>query len=221
MKNKDKQEILKTLPALIPNPYVRTILERNLEMHDLGNPKLIAFIQAYPMTGSIREAAIAAGIPEKDASARGHQMRRRRGVRACLAEIQALMNEKHFLDPHRLVTEIEQISEFDPIELFNSDGSYKRLEEMSSEVRSCIKDIQTAPYREKNEEGEVITKYRITHLTFYDKFTAVKMLGQETGRFVPKAKIEVSVSEAEVFSKTMSESLDMASKIIDVNKEEE
>ena len=97
----------------------------------------------------------------------------------------ALLDRDEYLKESMLNT-LKDMMNFDPSQLYNSDGTFKPMGEMSDVARRMIKRMQSM----YNKDGELITS-----VEFLDKQKALDHLGKYLGFFEgSKARRELDVS---------------------------
>jgi len=143
--------------------------------------KQTRFIEAYLASGNATQAAIQAGYPTKSAQQVGSENLLKPVIQEALkTRREQVLKVELGIDPVRTLREVGRVAFFDPIKLFNDDGSIKPLSEMDVDTRAAIASIQITKVKRGTEQPVVIETTKI-HLN--SKLDALDKLMKHQGLF--------------------------------------
>ena len=100
-------------------------------------------------------AAVAVGYkPGHGATQASWRMLKRVDVKAAIAAHLKRAGEIHGLTVDRTLREVARVAYFDPLSIYNEDGSLKALHEMTPDARAAIASIKTEELATNNGEGK-------------------------------------------------------------------
>ena len=186
------------------------IMDSTLNSKDREDPIVIQFIDAFVRCKSIPQASAECGIHR----AIGYNIRNRKSVANCIQKLIDKSVVKHGFDGSEILQRVKEVVDFDPIDVQNSDGSFKsNMHDIPPEARRNIKKLKVKNLWNQVEDlngikskiiiGEVI------EYEFYDKLKAAELTGKEKEMFKNTTKVEHTVSK------------DMASLLLDSTRRAE
>ncbi len=101
-------------------------------------PKQSLFVKEYLVDLNATQAAIRAGYSAKTADVQGPRLLGNVGVAAAIDKAKRKRAERTEFNADRVLKEIERVSTLDPVEMFNEDGTMKRMQEIPEDVRRAI-----------------------------------------------------------------------------------
>lgn len=149
------------------------------------DPNILKFIMEYCRTRDVREASKIVGIHPSS----GHALRNRQDIFKCIETIGQKAVYKYGIDPAGVVKKVNEIVDFDPIDILNEDGSFKKLHEMSGEARRAIRKMKVINKFEKDPNGVSIVVGEILDIEFHDKLKASELVGREAGELFKERKV--------------------------------
>lgn len=176
----------------VPWEEISLVLSTHLHPTHQSDPLIIKFIKEYLHCRSIGQASKECGISTRQ----GTSLIRRKDIYDSIKAISELAMFKNNFDPGELVQRVKEIVEFDPIELENSDGSFKeKLSQMAPESRRAIKKLKCKNLYETDPNGMKVLAGRIVEYEFWDKLRAVELLGREHDLFKETKRIEHDITK--------------------------
>lgn len=163
---------------------INQILQTMLDPIHSMDPKLIQFLNAYINTSHIQESCKIAGLRTEQ----GRRILNKKDVQVALLKVSELHGKRAAFTSEELLERASEVAQFDPIEIFNEDGTIKPIKEISGAARRAIKEIVVREVIEKDINGiESVTGY-IKTIKFWDKIKGLELLGSYDGTF--KKKVE-------------------------------
>lgn len=102
------------------------------------------FVEAYLSNGgNATQAAIAAGYKESNAYKSGYRLTKDAQVIAMLGQRQDYLAKTYSLTTEDIIKSIAQDLHFDPADMFNEDGSLKRIIDLDEDTRMAIDSFET------------------------------------------------------------------------------
>lgn len=164
------------------------ILKKCLISAHASDPNVLKFIAEFVRCEHTGEAARAAGLTTQQ----GQRLRMRPDIHECIRQLINKSLSKFGFDASEVVRRVFEMSDVDPIETHNSDGTIKALKDMDPAVRRCIvgfdveetllKDINGMPVVDP-ATGKYVYSARMVKVKFADKLKANELLGREKGVF--------------------------------------
>lgn len=175
---------------------INFILNSCLKAAHRNDPKIIQFIDSFVKCKSIPQASEEVGI----APGIGFQWRHRKDISNCISKLYDKSTIKYGFDASELVERVKEMSEVDPIEFENPDGTYKTsLSQIAPEVRRAIKKFKVknlyASSEDSNGMKSQIIVGQLIEVELYDKLKATELLGREKDLFKQTTKIQHDVTE--------------------------
>lgn len=154
------------------------------------------FIKDFHVT----KAAKRSGYSEKTAFVQGSNALKYKSVRRKIAELIYERMARTKIDQDAVVNELACIAFSNPANFFNEDGTLKNILEMQRSDVVAIKEIQVRQLYEKGVQGvpkngppkKVGT---VTKLKFYDKISALELLGRHLGMFDQRFSVDVNMKQ--------------------------
>lgn len=172
-------------PALT-NDEKSFILKKCLLPQHAEDPNVLKFIQNYLMCRDAKQAAREAGLNGRD----GENLKRRSDIHEAIRQLTEKAVLKYGYDATEVVERVKEIAMVDPIDLENSDGSFKKhMKDLSPELRRAIKKMRVKNIFENDPNGMKVITGEIIEIEFHDKMKAVELLGREKEIFKESKKI--------------------------------
>lgn len=150
-------------------------MRQYLRKDQLDQPKILKFIMAYLECRSQAQAAREAGMDGK-----GSYLRSRPEIHAVIEALTAKAVMKFGYDASEVIERVKEISNFDPIEFENPDGSYKtHLSLISPEARRAIKKFKAKNIYGQDANGMQTVIGQIMEIEVWDKLKSHELLGRE------------------------------------------
>ncbi len=136
------------------------------------------FCEEYLIDLNGTQAAIRAGYSGKTANRIASRLLTKVDLQNYIQEQQKTIRERNKITIDELVQTLAEMVRFDIADLYNEDGSLKKLNEMSVSARKCISDLQTAEMIEKGSAIGLIQKVKT-----YNKQEAIEKLMKHLGGY--------------------------------------
>ena len=156
------------------------------------NTKQKLFALEYIKEPNATKAAIAAGYSKKTAYAIGHKLLK-------IAEIQRLIEskvtkkiEKAELSAEKVLKEIANIAFFNIQDLYNEDGTFKKIHELPEHVARAIASIEATELLSNDEEGDKKKAILLKKIKIYDKKKNLENLGRYFALFTDQMKMDAT-----------------------------
>ena len=168
-----------------------TILDDTLISKRRNDVRVLAFIDSYLNCRNVSEAARAAGVERHIAET----WRRSPDVFKAIQKLTDLSVMKHGFDSSDIIQKVKDISEVDPIDLQNADGTYKkRMDEIPPALRRSLKKLEIKNIYSTDPNGMKFFVGEIIKYEFYDKMKAIELLGREVELFKTTTKVEHDIT---------------------------
>jgi phage terminase small subunit len=136
------------------------------------------FVAEYMTDFNATRAAIAAGYSEKGAEQTASQLLRNPKVAEEIAKLSEKRLKKLDLSAEMIVAELKKLAFYDPIHLFEDDGSVKRIKDIPEAMRKALTSFEVAEIFD-GETGEqkhaigLLKKIKVS-----DRIRALELLGR-------------------------------------------
>lgn len=172
------------------------ILDATLSRKRRDDPSVLSFIDNFIRCKNIAQASSEAGIHPS----LGYKIRHYKDVANTIQKLIDKSSVKYGFDASEIMERTKEIVDFDPIQVQNSDGTYKsNLHDIAPEARRNIKKMKVKNlYNQVEDMNGMKSKILIGELIeyeFYDKLKAVELTGKEKEMFKNTTKVEHSVTK--------------------------
>ncbi len=168
------------------------IFKATLTPRHLEDVKVLKFIEHFLQCRNISQASRAAGITLY----RGNSLRLQADIHAAIEGLTQKSVMKYGFDGNDVVERVKEISNVDPIEFENADGSYKtHLSMISPEVRRAIKKFKVKNLYSEDMNGMKVVSGQLIEVELYDKMKAHELLGREKDLFKQTTKVQHDITE--------------------------
>jgi hypothetical protein len=86
-------------------------------------------------------------------SQQGKYLRNKKDIWACIVRLTERSVSKYGFDASEVVEKFKEVMDFDPIDIYKSDGSLRELHELPPEARRCIKKFRAKNIYEDDANG--------------------------------------------------------------------
>lgn len=167
------------------------ILRTTLLAEHREDPNVLRFIAAYMRCRDAGQAAREAGLTTQS----GRNLRSRPDIHLAIERLTQKSVMKYGYDASEVIEKVKEAVTFDPIELENPDGSYKKhLKDIAPEARRNLKKLRVKNLYETDPNGMKVLVGEIIEYEFYDKLKAAELLGREKDIFKETKKVEHDVT---------------------------
>lgn len=167
------------------------ILQSSLLAEHREDPNVLRFIANYLRCRDAKQAAKEAGLTWQA----GVNLRARPDIHLAITRLTEKSVMKYGFDATEVVERVKEIAGFDPIELENPDGSFKKhLKDIAPEARRVIKKLKVKNLFETDPNGMKVLVGEIIEYEFWDKMKGVELLGREKDLFKETRKVEHDVT---------------------------
>ncbi|MBS4043433.1 MAG: terminase small subunit [Chitinophagaceae bacterium] len=140
-------------------------------------PKQEAFCQAYVRLGNktaaYREAYSTENMKPETINRKAFDLFNKGNIRASISELEKELKERNQIDIDELITALSQMVRFDPIDLFNPDGTVKDIDRIPIDARKMISGFEvTEIYSGSGKNKKLVgnlKKIKIKSLDPFDK----------------------------------------------------
>lgn len=161
---------------MLTSDEVQFILRRTLRPDQINNPRVLKFIASYLECRNSRQAAVNAGYSGQQ----GYHLRQRPEIHAAIGAITAKSMEKYGYDAEEIVRRVKEVSDFDPLDIFNLDGTCKEsMADIPPEARRAIKSFEVKNLWGTDPNGMKTVVGRLVKVEILDKMKAHEMLARE------------------------------------------
>lgn len=167
------------------------ILTTCLRFEDRSDPVKIAFIESFIRCKNISQASSECGI----ATSLGYSWRHRKDIANVIQKLIDRSTVKHGFDSSEILERAKEAVDFDPIDLQNSDGTWKNnLHDIRPEARRWITKIKAKNiYQSSKDINGITRKIIIGEVIEYEwdkKAKYIELVGREKEMFKSTTKIE-------------------------------
>lgn len=168
------------------------IMRSTLLPQHATDPVVVRFIGNYLHTRNIRRAANLSQISPRDAE----NLFGRPDIYRCIAKLTQEAVVKFGYDAEQVVQVVKDVAFFDPIDLVNPDGTYKRnMHDIPANARMALKSLKAKNIYEEDINGVPQYKGEIIEYTFYDRINSAELLGREKETFKKTTVVQHDVSK--------------------------
>jgi phage terminase small subunit len=178
--------------ALTENEVMFIIGDTLIPQHR-DDPNVLRFISNYLSCRDATQAARDAGIADPARS--GKVLRLRPDIHNCIEKLTVKSVMRFGFDASEVIEKFKEVAFFDPIELLNADGSYKKLQHMTPEARRAIKKFKAKNLFAKDPNGMDVLVGELIEVELHDKTRAGELLGREVDLFKEKKIHEFDVGK--------------------------
>lgn len=154
-------------------------------------PKQSLFVKEYLVDLNATQAAIRAGYSSKTAEKTGHENTRKPEIRAAIDEAQRKRAAKTEFNADRVLKEIERVSTVDPVNLFNEDGTMKRMQDIPEDVRRAVASVEVVELFEGKGEKRKWIGY-LKKIKLVPKNESLNMAGRHFKMFTDVLDVNVN-----------------------------
>lgn len=172
-----------------PSITVDVLLSIYLKPEHAVDPTLVKFLKAYIECRHVGEAAKAVGIK----TASGHNILKKKDVAKAMAEITVNMSQVENFNGQEILERTNEIAQYDPIDVFNADGTVRDISDIPPAVRRAVKSMTVKEVWEKDINGISVETGRIVKIEFYDKLKGLEMIGKYDGVYNHTVKHEMEI----------------------------
>jgi len=157
-------------------------------------PKQERFVAEYLANGlNATKAAISAGYSEKNADTEGARLLVNVKVAAEISKKTQKVMDKLDISVERTLDMVGRLAFFDPIALFESDGSMKQIKDIDPESRSVIAGMEVTDIFDSGEGEQKSIIGNLKKIKLSDRLSALDKLMRYHALYRDKAEIEVTV----------------------------
>lgn len=166
------------------------LLRKYLKPVHFNDNNILRLIRSYLLCRDFKQAAAEAGLEKRDA----RQLLNRPDIVEAIRRVDSVALMKHGFDGSEVVERVKEIMQVDLLEFEREDGTYKRLRELSPELRRAIKKIKVRNEFGKDPNGMDVVTGEIIEIELWDKMKSVELLGREKDLFKETRKHEHDIS---------------------------
>lgn len=133
------------------------------------NVKREKFALAYARCGRTVQAALEAGYAPRSARTQGSDLLKIPAVKARVVELRREIREEAKVDEALVLQELADLLRVDVLELFDDDGSVRKLRDMSAEARRLIAGLEV----KRDRGGDTIVKIKLL-----DRLKVIELMGR-------------------------------------------
>lgn len=166
------------------------ILRTTLLAEHREDPNILRFISNYMRCRNANQAAREAGLTPQS----GQSLRTRPDIHAAISALTTKQAMKYGFDASEVIERVKEVSNLDPLDFCNPDGSYRKLHEIPPEARRAIKKIKARNLFDKDPNGMTTVIGEIIEIELWDKMKAHELLGREKDLFKEKKEVVHDIS---------------------------
>lgn len=167
------------------------IIRTTLFPHHRIDPNILGFISNYMMCRDARQSARELGLDPKD----GHRILRKPDVHDCISRLTQKMTMKYGFDGSEIIERMKEVSGIDPVDVYNTDGTFKKIHDIRPEVRRAFKKFKVRNSFGVDPNGQKTITGEILEVEFWDKIKASELLGREKDIFKEKKIMEHDIGK--------------------------
>ncbi len=168
------------------------ILKSTLLAEHQEDPNVLRFISSFLKCRSPSQAAREAGLQPSA----GYNLRNRPDIHLAITKLTEKSVMKYGFDATEVVERVKEISNVDPIEFENPDGTFKlHMKDIAPESRRAIKKFKAKNFYEKDPNGMDRLAGQIIEVEMWDKMKSLELLGREKDLFKETKKVEHDVTK--------------------------
>ena len=168
------------------------ILRTSLLPEHHEDPAILKFIASYVRCRSTNQASREANLPPNA----GYHLRARPDIHQAITRITEKSLNKYGFDATEVVERVKEISNIDPIEFENPDGSFKiHMKDIAPESRRAIKKFKCKNLYSTEPNGMQIKIGEIIEVELWDKMKSLELLGREKDLFKETTKVQHDVTQ--------------------------
>lgn len=163
------------------NEQVAKIMRDTLTLRHQQDKVILGFITSFVDCRHVGQASKAVGISAHE----GRNLLKYQDINSAISKIASLTVEKYGFAAEDLVKRVEEIAQFDPGCVYNADGTFKHLKDLTPDERRAIKGFECRNVMEKDPNGMETGRMigQVMKYEFYDRIDAVKLGGREKDLF--------------------------------------
>lgn len=167
-------------------PTIDSLIYQYLEPQHSMDPIIVGFINVYLQCRHAGEAAKLVGLKPTQ----GVTILNKPDVQECIKQINLVSGRKANFDASEILERTNEIAQYDPIEVFNRDGTVKAIDDIPASTRRAIKKLVVREVWEKDINGMDVHTGYIKTIEFYDKLRGLEMIGKYDGVFKDETTIK-------------------------------
>jgi len=167
------------------------ILDNSLLPEHRDDPNVLRFIANYLRCRNATQAAREAGLNVVS----GRNLRNRPDIYLAITKLSDKSVSKYGYDAAEMIEKVKEVADVDPADLERPDGTFiKHMSELRPELRRAIKKMKVKNFYETDANGIKVMAGEIIEVEFYDKLTAIEMLGGEKDIFKKTTIVEHGIT---------------------------
>lgn len=177
---------------ILTDTELEFVMKKNLRADQLTDPLIPEYIMRYLGCRNNAEVCREMGIKNH----KGEWIKQRPEVYKTLIELNSKKLMKYGYDENEVMARMREIGEFDPIELFNADGTVKtNMNDISPAARRCIKKFEAKNIYEDDANGMPRFRGVLVKVEVWDKLKGLEGMGSEKGVMKKTTVHEHTVSD--------------------------
>lgn len=170
---------------------IDVMFQKYLDTENAMDPIILTFIREFIETRNVADASRKAGINVSS----GHRILRFPDVQTCIKKIVAQWARENNFDIDTVLENVNEIANVDVLDVFNEDGTYKKLIDIPDKTRRAIKKLKKKYLYGQDMNGMEIKIGEIIEIEFWDKLKANELLGKHKGAFVENVKVTHEIGD--------------------------
>ena len=188
---KPKEETEQEFTQKLTEDETAYIIRTTLYPHHRTDPNVLGFISNYMICRDAKQAAKELGLHWTA----GIKLLRKVDIHDCISKLTQKMVMKHGFDGSEIVERVKEVAGIDVADIFNEDGTFKKIHEIAPEVRRAFKKFKVKNSWSTVPNGQKIIDGEILEVEFWDKLKAVELLGREKDLFKEKKVMEHDIGK--------------------------
>ena len=168
------------------------IFKESLTPRHLADQTILAYIIKYVECRHNGQACKSVGITGVE----GNNLRKHPDISNAIKKLTHMTIEKFGYSAEDMVERVREVADFDPGCVYNDDGTFKHMKDLSPEERRAIKGFDCRNIMEKDPNGMETGRMigQVINYEFYDRIDSAKILVKEKGHFKDIKRVEHEVT---------------------------
>lgn len=155
-------------------------------------PKQEAFVREYLIDLNASAAYRRAGYTSGNADVNGPRLLGNAGIQTSIQTLRKGLLDDAEITAARVILELKRLALFDPLDLFNPDGSMKALKDIPEDARRAIGGIEIRELKDM-ETQETVIATTVKKIKLSDKKGALDSLARYFGLFNDRVEVTGSI----------------------------
>jgi phage terminase small subunit len=151
-------------------------------------PKQQRFTEEYLLDLNATQAAIRAGYSPRTANEQAARLLANVSVSEVIRQAMEARSKRTQITADRVIEELRRIAFLDPRGFYNTDGSLKKVSDLTEDQAAALSGIESLEYFEGHGPDRAQVGWT-RKIKWWDKIDALKLIAQHLGMLVEKKEI--------------------------------